>query len=168
MYGMMFRVFGNGPRDLVSIPGRVIPKTQNMVLDASLLNTQHYKVLIKGKMKPSRERNSFFPTPLCSSYRKGSIRVTLDNGHQLFLCQSITILRKQRKLQRTIFIQIIYSYKVSNIPIKYEFKKNLFNLWMEPYDSGHESNVNEEVTSHYPEFHNWNHINSCSFQKTPI
>ena len=30
-------VFVNGPGDLGSIPGRVIPKTQNMVLDASLL-----------------------------------------------------------------------------------------------------------------------------------
>ena len=28
--------------DRVSIPGRVIPKTQNMVLDATLLNTQYY------------------------------------------------------------------------------------------------------------------------------
>ena len=39
--GMMVRVFANGPGDLGSIPGRVIPKTQKMVLDASLLNTQH-------------------------------------------------------------------------------------------------------------------------------
>ena len=35
--------FANGPGDLDSIPGRVIPKTQKMVLDASLLNTHHYK-----------------------------------------------------------------------------------------------------------------------------
>ena len=27
----------------VSIPGRVLPKTQKMVLDAALINTQHYK-----------------------------------------------------------------------------------------------------------------------------
>ena len=39
--GMMVRVFPNGPGDLGSIPGRVIPKTQKMVLDTSLLNTQH-------------------------------------------------------------------------------------------------------------------------------
>ena len=44
----MVRVFANGPGDLGSLPGRVIPKTQKMVLDASLLNTQHYKVRIKG------------------------------------------------------------------------------------------------------------------------
>ena len=48
-------VFANGPGDLGSIPGRVIPKTQKMVLDASLLNTQHYKAWIKGKVEQSRE-----------------------------------------------------------------------------------------------------------------
>ena len=35
----MNRVFVNGPRDPGSIPGRVIPKTQKMVLDAALLST---------------------------------------------------------------------------------------------------------------------------------
>ena len=39
----MNRVFANGPGDCGSIPGRVIPKTQKMVLDAALLNAQHYK-----------------------------------------------------------------------------------------------------------------------------
>ena len=46
-----------------------------MVLDTSLLNTQHYKVRIKGKVKQSREGVAPFPTPWCSSYRKGSLRV---------------------------------------------------------------------------------------------
>ena len=45
----MSGVFANGPRDWGSIPGRVIPKTQKMVLDATLLNTQYYKVCIKDK-----------------------------------------------------------------------------------------------------------------------
>ena len=35
----MIRVFANVPGDLGSIPGHVIPKTQKMVLDATLLNT---------------------------------------------------------------------------------------------------------------------------------
>ena len=48
--GLVGRVFTNGPRDLGSIQGRVIPKTLKMVLDVSLLNTQHYKVHIKGKV----------------------------------------------------------------------------------------------------------------------
>ena len=37
--GMMISVFTNDLRDFGSIPGRVMPKTQKMVLDASLLNT---------------------------------------------------------------------------------------------------------------------------------
>ena len=39
--GIMFQVFANSPGDRGSIPGQVIPKTQKMVLDASLLSTQH-------------------------------------------------------------------------------------------------------------------------------
>ena len=54
----MSRVFPNGPGDQGSIPGRVIPRTQNMVLDAALHNTQHYKVRIKGKVEQSREWSS--------------------------------------------------------------------------------------------------------------
>ncbi len=32
-----------------------------MVLDATLLNTQHYKVSIKGKVEQSKEKNSALP-----------------------------------------------------------------------------------------------------------
>ena len=53
-----------GPGDLGSVPGRVIPKTQKMVLDASLLNTQHYKVRIKSEVEQSRERTSALPYTL--------------------------------------------------------------------------------------------------------
>ncbi len=60
----MVRVFSNGPVDLGLIPGRVIPKTLKIVLDVSLLNTQHYKVRIKGKVEQSRERNSALPYTL--------------------------------------------------------------------------------------------------------
>ena len=51
----MSRVFTNALGDRGSIPGRVIPKIQKMVLDAALLNNQHYKVRIKSKMEQSRE-----------------------------------------------------------------------------------------------------------------
>ena len=37
------------PGYLSSISGRVIPKTQKMVLDVSLLYTHHYKIRLKGK-----------------------------------------------------------------------------------------------------------------------
>ena len=49
-------MFTNGQGDLGSIPGRVIPKTQKMVLNSSLLNIQQYKVGIKGKVEQSREK----------------------------------------------------------------------------------------------------------------
>ena len=55
-----------------------------MELDTTLLNTQHYKVRFKGKVEQSWEWSSAPPTPWCSSYRKGSLRVTLDYGRQLY------------------------------------------------------------------------------------
>ena len=61
LIGLMGRVFANGPGDLGSVPGHVIPKTLKMVLDTSLLNTQQYKVRIKGKVEQSRERSSALP-----------------------------------------------------------------------------------------------------------
>ena len=57
----MSRVFDNGPGDRGSILGRVILKTQKMVLDVALLNTQHYKVRIKGKVEQSREWSNALP-----------------------------------------------------------------------------------------------------------
>ena len=61
----MVRVFTNGPGDLGSIPGRVIPNTQKMVLDVTLPNTQHYKVRIKGS-GATWERSSALPYTLVS------------------------------------------------------------------------------------------------------
>ena len=55
------RVFANGPEDRCSIPGGVIPKTQKMVFNTPLLNTQHYKLRIKGKVDQSREKSCTFP-----------------------------------------------------------------------------------------------------------
>ena len=84
-------VFANGPGDLGSIPGRVIPKTQKMVLDASLLNTQHYKVRIKSKVEQSKKGVAPSLTHWCSSYRKGSLRVTLDYGRQLYFMSRVRV-----------------------------------------------------------------------------
>ena len=39
-------------------------KDSKMVLGTTLLNTQHYKVLIKGKGKQSKERRSTLPYTL--------------------------------------------------------------------------------------------------------
>ena len=58
LISLVSRVFANGQGDWGSIPDCVIPKTQKMVLDTSLLNTQLYKVWIKGKVEQSKERIS--------------------------------------------------------------------------------------------------------------
>ena len=62
------RVFANGSRNRVLIPGRVITKAQNIVLDAYLLSPQHYKVWIKGKWSNIGKGVAPFPTLRCSSY----------------------------------------------------------------------------------------------------
>ena len=56
--GLVGRVFANGPGDLGSIPGQAIPKTLKIVLDTPLLNTQQYKVRVKGKVEQFKERSS--------------------------------------------------------------------------------------------------------------
>ena len=61
LIGRAGRVFANGPGDQGSTPSQVISKTLKLVLDTSLLNTQHYKVRIKGKVEQSRERSSALP-----------------------------------------------------------------------------------------------------------
>ena len=73
LVGLVGRVFTNGPVDLVSIPSRIIPETLKMVLNTSWLNTQQYKVRIKGKVEQSREISSALPYTSVSSYWKGSL-----------------------------------------------------------------------------------------------
>ena len=60
----MSRVFADGLGDWGSILGRVIPKTQKIVFDATLLSTQHYKVRIKNKVEQSREWRCALPYTL--------------------------------------------------------------------------------------------------------
>ena len=54
----MSKGFAYGPGDQGSIPGRVISKTQKMLLDAALLSTQQYKVGIESKVEQSLEWSS--------------------------------------------------------------------------------------------------------------
>ena len=65
--GFVGRVFTNDAGDRGSIPGRVIPKTQKMVLDATLLKTQHYKAGIKVKWSNPGKGVVSYPTPSWSS-----------------------------------------------------------------------------------------------------
>ena len=55
--GLSLILFANDPGDWCSIPGWVLPKNRKIVLNFSLLNTQHYKICIKGKVEQSRERS---------------------------------------------------------------------------------------------------------------
>ena len=71
----MVRVFANGPGDRDSILARALLKTQEMVLDAALLNTQHYKVRIKGKVGKSREWSSALPYIEKGAFRSPSTKV---------------------------------------------------------------------------------------------
>ena len=49
--------------------------TQKMVLDTALLNTQHYKVRIKGKVEQSRDWSSAPPLHLSvEAIEKGTFR----------------------------------------------------------------------------------------------
>ena len=93
--GMMVRVFANSLGDLSSIPGQVIPKTQKMVLDASLLNTQHYKVQIKGKVEHSMEWSSTLPYTL--AIEKGALRAPstmIDDSLWIFQTRMLFNLKK--------------------------------------------------------------------------
>ena len=54
----MVRVLANDPGDLGSVTDSVIPKIRKVVLNVAFLNTQHFKVQIKGKAGQSSERSS--------------------------------------------------------------------------------------------------------------
>ena len=89
LIGLVGRVLANGPEDLGSIPGRVIPKTLKMILDTSLLNNQQYKVHVKGKVEQSRERSSAFPLHLSVvAIEKGALRLPLTTvaNFTLLIC----------------------------------------------------------------------------------
>ena len=62
-----------------------------MVLDDSLLNTQQYKVRIKGKVGNPGKGVAPSPTPRCSSYWKESLLVALDEGRQLYFYTQLYI-----------------------------------------------------------------------------
>ena len=81
----MSRKFANGPVDQSSNPGRVIPKTQKwyLMLPCLILSIIRYGSRVKWSNPGNRVALS--STPQCGSYWKGSLRVTLEEGHQLFL-----------------------------------------------------------------------------------
>ena len=71
--------------------------TLKMVLDNSLLNTQQYKIRIKGKVEQSRERSS--------RYWKGSFLVALDYSCQLYISRKLTLCHsKLKNTQKKLFM----------------------------------------------------------------
>ena len=111
----MSRMFANSLA--ISIPGRVIPKTQKMVFDAALLITLHYKVRIKGKVEQSRERSSTSPLHFSvvaiekRAFRSPSTKVAnftllLQLNH--FQCRLLQQKKnsKKKKLSKILFFMI--------------------------------------------------------------
>ena len=82
--GLVGRVFANGPGDLGSIPGRVTPKTLKWHLISPCLTLSIIRCV--STVKWSKTENGVAPSPMprCSSYRKGSFRVTLTYGLRLY------------------------------------------------------------------------------------
>ena len=78
--GLVDRVFANSPGDWGSILSRVIPKTQKMVIDASLLNTLHYSVRIKEEWSNPGKGVAPSLTSRCSIHWEGRLQVALNNG----------------------------------------------------------------------------------------
>ena len=70
--GMMVRAFANGPRDLGSIPGRVIPKTQKRYLMPPCLTFSFIRYWSRIKWSSLGNEVAPFPTPWCCSYWKGA------------------------------------------------------------------------------------------------
>ena len=74
----------NGPEDRVSIPSRVIPKTQKWYLIPPCLTPSFIRYI--SRVKSSNPLKGVAPSliPRCCSNWKGSHRVALDYGRQLY------------------------------------------------------------------------------------
>ena len=72
--------------------------SKNMILDASLLNTQHYKVLIKGKWSNPGKGVALLLTLWRSSCWKRSLRVAFGYWWPTYLCIYIYIYIYQEQI----------------------------------------------------------------------
>ena len=113
--------FANGPEDLGSIPGRIIPKTSKIVFDTSLLNTQQYKLCIKDKVEQSGERSSALSYTTVVAIEKGafwlpSTMVTFFYNVLINYFYSIIIIY----LNTVIWFQVFLSNSINyNVLINY-------------------------------------------------
>ena len=105
--GRVSRVFANGPGDPGLIPGRVIPKTQKMVLDISLLNTQHHKVCIKGKIQ-GKEHDPSRHLGVVAIQKKafGSPSTTVANFTYIYIERekNIYIIRERERKRKCVCV----------------------------------------------------------------
>ena len=111
----MARAFASGPGDQVKISGQVIAKTQEKVLDSALLNTQHYKVRIKGNVEQSREWNCALPLYLglvtIEKGAFGSPSTKVDNFTYFTYSRWYAIKPNKTSLSLSLYIYIyIYIY----------------------------------------------------------
>ena len=120
--GLMSRVFANGPGDRSSILCRVIPKTQKLVLDVVLLNTQHYKVRIKGKVEQSREWSSTLPLHLgVVAIEKGAFGSPSTEGRQLYLLY-FKIEKEKKKKRKTVYLGFSFQDTLLKVNSRYWWK----------------------------------------------
>ena len=84
--GLMIREFANGPGDRGLISRWVIPKTQKWYLMSPCLTFN----IIRWGWRVNGATPS--PTLRCSSYWKGSLLVTLDEGYQVYLLILSTVM----------------------------------------------------------------------------
>ena len=99
--GIMVRVSANGLGDRSSISGQ--PKTQKMILDASLINTRDYKIRIKGNWNNSRKGVALSRAWSCCSYWKESFRFSLYYGRPTYLLQMVFVTCKDQSTQQKSF-----------------------------------------------------------------
>ena len=80
----MSRVFTNGPGDWGSIASWIIPKTQKWYMMPPCLTLSIKRQRSKVKWSNPGNKVAASPTLWCSNYWKGSLRVTLNYGRQLY------------------------------------------------------------------------------------
>ena len=85
------RVFTNGPGDLGSIPGRVIPKTLQWNLIPPCLTLSNIRYVSRVKWSNPVKGVAPSPTLWCSNYWKRSLLVPLDYGRQLNPAESLIL-----------------------------------------------------------------------------
>ena len=119
--GIMVRVFANGPGDLGSILGRVIPKTQKWYLIPPCLTLSIIRYGSRVKWSNPGKGVAPSPIPWCSSYGKGSLRVTLNYSRQLYLLYAYCWNKNLAKISHFCRCMVTHTHTHTHI---YIYNKN--------------------------------------------